>query len=108
METTRETLNGIKLGDIFVSLWGYDQTNADYYQVVAFSGKSTLILKCIGAEIITDGNMVGRSRPVKDTFISNKTISKRIKPGATGFNISSYAYARLHTPGDSYHVSWYA
>lgn len=107
METTQNALHDIKVGDIFVSIWGYEQTNADYYQVVELKGTCTLILKRIKAAVVIISNMYGRSAPIKDVFTSDKTITKRIKPGGTGFGISSYASARLHTPGDCYRISWY-
>ena len=34
-----EYQHGVKVGDIFRSSWGYDQTNIDYYQVVALIGQ---------------------------------------------------------------------
>lgn len=33
---------GVKVGDLFHSSWGYDQTNNDYFQVVALVGKSSV------------------------------------------------------------------
>lgn len=37
----------VKVGDFFVSSWGYDQTNVDFYRVVGFtaSGKSVRVQK---------------------------------------------------------------
>jgi hypothetical protein len=39
-----------KVGDVFRSSWGYDQTNVNFYQCVALRGKSQLVLREIGAE----------------------------------------------------------
>lgn len=33
----------VKVGDIFKSSWGYDQTNIDFYEVIAVSGKSATV-----------------------------------------------------------------
>lgn len=47
------TQNMIKVGDVFFSSWGYDQTNIDYYKIVKISatGKTCQIVK-IGAKTI--------------------------------------------------------
>lgn len=39
---------GIMIGDYFISVWGYDQTNIDWYQVVDVtrSGLSVKVRKC--------------------------------------------------------------
>lgn len=39
----------VSIGDVFVSSWGWEQTNIDYFKVVGFSGESTLKLVSIGA-----------------------------------------------------------
>ncbi len=31
----------VSLGDVFVSSWGYEQTNTCFYQVIALRGKKT-------------------------------------------------------------------
>lgn len=33
----------VKVGDIFKSSWGYDQTNIDFYEVIAVTGKSVTV-----------------------------------------------------------------
>lgn len=43
----------VKVGDIFKASWGYDQTNIDYYEVIAVSGKSATVC-AIGA--LSEGN----------------------------------------------------
>ena len=40
-----EWQHGLKVGDIFRCSWGYDQTNIDYYEVVALHGKAVDILE---------------------------------------------------------------
>jgi hypothetical protein len=34
---------GIRVGDFFVSSWGYDQTNIDFYKVVAVTAKGVRV-----------------------------------------------------------------
>lgn len=33
---------GVKVGDLFCSSWGYDQTNIDFFQVIALVGSSSV------------------------------------------------------------------
>lgn len=69
----------VKEGDVFRSSWGYEQTNIDYYQVVAIKGKRTLILREI-AGVITEQNRgdSGRRLPVVDEFINDELISRQV------------------------------
>lgn len=36
---------GVQVGDFFVSSWGYDQTNVDYYKVVGLTPKGVKVQK---------------------------------------------------------------
>lgn len=55
MKQTKTTAElGIEVGDVFVSTWGYDQTNVDFYEVVAVTPKSVKILS-IGNEKVGYG-----------------------------------------------------
>ena len=40
----------VSLGDVFVSSWGYEQTNTCFYQVIALRGKKTAVLRRIAAQ----------------------------------------------------------
>lgn len=46
-------VHDVKVGDIFKSSWGYDQTNIDFYEVIAVTGKSATVC-AIGQ--ISEGN----------------------------------------------------
>ena len=41
---TKEKVNkyGVKVGDIFYSSWGYDQTQTDFFQVIALVGETSV------------------------------------------------------------------
>lgn len=38
----KENRFGVKVGDVFESSWGYEQTNVDFFQVVALVGESSV------------------------------------------------------------------
>ena len=89
----------VKVGDVFYSSWGYDQTNADFYQVVGLtpSGKSAK-LRMIAA---TKGPDSTRLYPVPGSFRGwgdkpSETITRRLKTGYKGepsVNISDNRFA---------------
>lgn len=106
----KTTENGVKIGDIFVMSWGWEQTNVDAYQVVNIKGKSTVILRAINIETVeSTGAMSSIVRPVKDSFVEDEeAFEKRVKiDGSTYINMKSYANAYLHTEGRTYTCTWY-
>jgi hypothetical protein len=43
LQEKRDFVHNIQVGEIFVSSWGYDQTNVDFYQVVEIKGKMVVV-----------------------------------------------------------------
>ena len=88
-----QPLPTVKVGDIFVSSWGYDQTNIDFYKVLNVKNK-TAILAEIGQKREYTGHMNGRCVPNPDV-VGKKTLTKRIMPmqGLPCFKITNYASA---------------
>lgn len=64
---------GVHVGDIFYSCWGYDQTNYQFYQVVALRGKHTAVVRenACKSEMCSDYN--GYKRPIRDSFMDKAT-----------------------------------
>lgn len=48
--------HGVEVGDLFVSSWGYDQTNVDVYEVVGVTASSVRLMK--GDSKVVDGQVV--------------------------------------------------
>lgn len=71
--------DGVHVGDIFYACWGYDQTNYDFYQVVALRGKHTAILRenACKSEMCSDYN--GYKRPIRDSFRNEKEHVQRTR-----------------------------
>lgn len=67
---TPEMLGKVTVGMVFEYSWGYDQTNVDYFQVVARTGCSVKV-RPIAAERVpgTEGFMCDRVRPAVGAFI---------------------------------------
>lgn len=63
-------VNRWKPGDLLVNSWGYDQTNIDYWQVVATTAK-TVTIRRIGSKTVpgSEGFMQSDVVPDKDHFL---------------------------------------
>jgi hypothetical protein len=59
--------HGFKVGDIVLNTWGYEQTNADFYQVVRVTAK-TVVVRHVESEAEPTGDMTTREQPVIDKF----------------------------------------
>ncbi len=70
----------VSVGDVFVSKWGYEQTNVSFYQVVSVHGKKTVIVREIRAssESYYVNSMVGFKIPVLNDFIG-EGLKRQIK-----------------------------
>ena len=66
------------LGKVFYSSWGYDQTNVNFYQVVALRGKKTVILRELEKDYTATGAMCGEVKPILNSFKNNETYERRL------------------------------
>lgn len=74
MAAVKEAVNkyGVKVGDVFYNSWGYEQTNIDFYEVVKLRGKTQIVLRAIGSEIVrTLGFASYMVKPVKGAWTSH-------------------------------------
>lgn len=95
--------HSLKVGDVLHSSWGYDQTNADFYQVVEVPSKCFVIVREIGYKTVSDNGPSTRVVPVKDSF---KTDPKRYKAGPNNsISVASYANANKTDWEDTHHVT---
>ncbi len=86
----------IKVGTIFRSSWGYDQTNIDFYEVTRVMKASVEIRKIAGQQTTGDG-WTGKVVPKPGEFIG-EPMTKRLKNTYDGnpcIRIESYAHAYL-------------
>lgn len=81
----------VEVNDVLVSIWGYEQTNVDYYQVVELVGKSSAYIREIAKEKM-DGEhfMTGTCVPLIDQFVGEKFLA-RVKNGRIRLNSFSGA-----------------
>ena len=63
-----QNAEGVHVGDIYHTSWGYEQTNIDFYQVVALKGKHTMIVQRLRSKSGENSGMTGYKRPIRDRF----------------------------------------
>lgn len=69
--------HNIKVDDIFYHSWGYEQTNIDFYQVIAVTAKTVSIREIKGvADKYDNLQLRGETKPLKDSFVNDKIIRK--------------------------------
>lgn len=88
------------VGDILVSSWGWDQTNIDYYQVVAVTKASVRIQKIRKARTDTRAQYTDEVVPLPDTFdgptmLRRYRTAKNIDRAWYTISIEDYASASL-------------
>lgn len=88
-----------RVGDILVSSWGYDQTNVDYYQVIAVT-KASVRIREICTRYIASDRSSDIVAPARDAFASargdgdsdqarrEKGATKRVRPIAATVRMS--------------------
>ena len=66
----------VKIGDVFVYSWGYDQTNINFFQVI---GKTKKSIKVREIRKVTEetGFMCGNATPIKNSFKNDEVKIKR-------------------------------
>jgi hypothetical protein len=96
----------VNVGDIFVSSWGYDQTNVDFYTVLTVKNKTAVLVE-IGKTLNYTGHMQGICIP-NPKEVGNKPLTKRIfsMNGSPYFKMSSYASASPWNGREQHFSEW--
>lgn len=85
-----ENVKKTKVGDIYYSSWGYDQTNIDFYKIVARKGSRSFMLQAIGQTVDSNGSSQDLVMPYENSY-KGRPVMKRM--GAYGFNLNSFSIA---------------
>lgn len=83
---------GLEIGDVLVSSWGYEQTNVDFYEVVALVGTKTVELRLIKQRCTDTGYQSGHALPVPGHYIGEGVIRKQACEGTV--RLSGFQSAR--------------
>jgi hypothetical protein len=87
----------LKVGDVLVSSWGYDQTNVDYYEVTQLVGRSMVEVRQIRGESEATGDMQGRCVPSPGNYKGEPTRHTVGTDGAS-IKVRSFSHAYLIEP----------
>lgn len=99
---------GVKIGDIFVYSWGYEQSNINYFQVVDLKGQKSVVIREIAKETTeVNGYESYQVVPRKNEFLDKKKgflkdnelgatkLVKGLKDGTIYINIESFGFCSL-------------
>jgi len=116
---TKKNYLAVKIGDIFHYSWGYEQTNTNYFQVVALKGTKQVVIREIAYEITeTTGFDSYLVKPCKDEFLKESQFIldnkkgavkqvKGLKNGTIYINIESFGFCRLWDGTDDTMTCYY-
>jgi hypothetical protein len=92
----------LKVGDVLRSSWGYDQTNVDFYQVVALKGETQVTVRKIAHVSETTGMDCGKCAPDVGNFLEReKPMTCRVQQG-NSIKVRDWgAYAHLMAPQEA-------
>ncbi len=90
-KTERDTFaHTLKVGDMLKTCWGYEQTNVEFFEVVAVHGKHVM-LREVEQVREENGYMSGRCAPLAGCYIG-EPIRKKVLEG-NNIKFASYRYA---------------
>lgn len=86
----------VKVGDIFRSTWGYEQTNVDHFVVVKLTDK-TVWLQPIGNAIVEEWGWASAYVKADSSRIMGEPFRRKLKyyPYGVYVNINSFSSASL-------------
>lgn len=88
--------HGVQVGDFFYASWGYDQTNATFFQVTKLIGKTMVEVRQVQNKVVARPHFTEeRVVPVKDAFSEHyKPMKKRVTQSSWGnASIKAYEFA---------------
>jgi hypothetical protein len=94
-EQSRAKPIGLKMGDVLKSVWGYEQTNVDYYEVVGLVGSQSVSVRKIACQSEdSEAFMQGRSVPAPGDFVGEaKTYRVSLYGNRDSIRLTSYSNA---------------
>lgn len=85
----------LKVGDVLRSMWGYDQTNVDFYEVVELVGKCSVKIREIAAQREV-GDMRGQVVPKLGAYRGEPMVKRVSDSGRV--KLTSFSGASLFEP----------
>lgn len=71
--------HNLEVGHVFFTIWGYEQTNVNFYQVIELKGAKTVVLRELQKISEHRGNMAGTCTPAMGQFCAgSEPITRRV------------------------------
>jgi len=93
----RNQAHTLAIGDVLISMWGYEQTNVDYYEVIELHGRTQVTLRQIARRTEVTGDMQGDCAPVPGQFIGEPS-RRRVDGAHNAVRFSSFERASKVEP----------
>jgi len=102
-------MSTIKPGTVLVHSWGYEQTQVDFYEVIALKGEASAVVVKLPAERVKDtswaSDEVIPGKPADDAPKATCRILQDVYVSLTNFGMRGYG-ARVWN-GRPQHRNWY-
>ena len=87
----------LQVGDVLCASWGYEQTNVDFYQVTARSGRKTVELRKLASQRNENGFMQGDCVPSVGRFVADPFTARADSRGVVRLNSHTSAHPLEYT-----------
>lgn len=77
----------VDVGDIFVSSWGYDQTNVDFYEVTKKISNNTIEVRKIAHKAVTEKEQYSTVVPIPGKFVGS---ANKVRINQYGVKVGRY------------------
>lgn len=95
--SARNQAHTLAIGDVLMSMWGYEQTNVDYYQVTELHGRTQVTLRQIARRSEETASMQGDCVPAPGKFIGEPS-RRRVDGAHNAVCLSSFERASKIEP----------
>lgn len=96
----------VPVGTIYRSMWGYEQTNVDYYEVVKATAKTATLRQIATETIRAAGQMAEYVVPSPGEYVG-EPFRRKVRPGESMVSINSVAVAAVWTGSETLKTSWH-
>ena len=103
----KENIAKCQPGDVYMTSWGYEQTNVDFFQVISKPTPASVVVRQIDQSITDDGFMSGKTKPLVDNFIGEEKTCRFGNDGSKISRIDDYGHTGYKCdPNKEYYISW--
>lgn len=103
----RNSGHTLKVGDVLHASWGYEQTNATFYQIVGVPSKCFVMAREIGYTTVRENGSMTYVVPVKDSFKDDEAKRFKASPG-NAIRIESYMHMSKTEWDEEHYVTHWA